>query len=192
MMAVVGATALVTLVGFWPRTTSAREVALADRMGEWDEDGVKFGDIVVRGELAPDATGWVLVRKLENKSDARARCTVEERLLRTETMPDARVEPSATVVFERTQTFELGPHEKRAIGIRISAEISAKITEAARRRGMIEDARAHAITTGDFDDREKLEATYMRYDVDYLKPLAPGDTAAIENNGVDHPARMPI
>jgi hypothetical protein len=192
MMVVATATAAVTLVVAWPRATSAREVTILDRQGEWDEDGSKFGDIVVHANLVPDATGWVLVRKLENKGDAREKCTVAERLLRTETMPDARVEPSPTVLFERTQTFELGPHEKRAIGIRLSDEVSAEMTASARQRAKIENARSLAITTGNFEDRNALEATYMRFDVDYLKPLSPGDTAAREENGVDHPARMPL
>jgi hypothetical protein len=106
-------------------------------------------------------------------------------------MPDARVEPSPIVVLERTQTFELAPHEKRAIGIRLSDDVSAEITASWRRRAQIEDARTRAITTGNFEDRRALEATYMRFDVDYLKPLAPGDTAAHEDNGARHPARMP-
>jgi hypothetical protein len=191
MVVVAAATAVVTLVVAWPRATSAREVTLADRQGEWDEDGVKFGNILVRAELVPDATGWVLVRKLENRGDSRESCTVDERLLRTETMRDARVEPSPTVVFERTQKFELGPHEKRAIGVRLSDERSAEISAAMRRRRVIDDAYDHAIATGNFENRNALEATYMRFDVDYVKPLAPGDTAANESNGVEHPARMP-
>lgn len=190
-MVVAAATAVVTLVIAWPRPTSAREVSLSDRQGDWDEDGAKFGNIVVRAELVPDATGWVVVRKLENRGDARESCTVAERLLRTETMRNARVEPSPVVVFERTQRFELGPYEKRAIGVRLSDEQSAEISAALRRRMEIDAVFDHAIATGNFENRKAIEATYMRFDVDYVKPLAPGDTAAKEDNGVEHPARMP-
>lgn len=192
MALVAVATAVVTLVIAWPAASSAREVSMSDRQGEWDENGVKFGNILVRAELVADATGWVLVRKLENQGDGRESCTVQERLLRTETMRDARVEPSPSVVFERTQKFELGPHEKRSIGVRLSEATSAEISAAMRRRKVIDDAYDRAIATGDFEDRKALEATYMRFDVDYIKPLAAGDTAAKEDNGVEHPARMPF
>ena len=191
MVVVAAATAVVTLVIAWPRQTSARQVSLADRQGEWDENGAKFGNIVVRADLVADATGWVIVRKLENQGDARESCTVQERLLRTETMRSARVEPSPSVVFEETQRFELGPHEKRAIGVRAPEAISAEISAAMRRRIEVEAAYDRAVATNDFHDRKALEGTYMRFDVDYVKPLAPGDTAAKEDNGIEHPARMP-
>ncbi len=187
-------TVAVILVALWPRQTSAQEVSEYDRQGEWDDDGMKFGDIVVRGALVADGTvpgGWVLVRHLENKSDAPSKCTVEERVTRTETMPDARVEPMGVTVVLRTQTFELGPHQKRAIGVPLAEPLGKEITANAIAASRIQNARARAFETGKYNALSDSEI-YMRFGVDYLKPLKPGQTAApIEDNGVTHPARMP-
>lgn len=185
-------TAVVSLALTWPRETSAREVSMSERQGEWDDDGARFGDVVVKGDLVADERGWVLVRKLENKGEARAKCTVEERLLRTETMLDARIEPAPFVVINRTQTFELAPHEKRAIGIPLPAAVSAEISAAVARGAAIQLARDHAIASQDFHNRAVFEQTYMRYDVGYIKPLATGDTPADEGTGAEHPAVMPF
>ncbi len=188
------ATTAVMLITAWPRETNAQEVAEWERQGEWDDDGMRFGNIVVRGDLVFDATvpgGWVVVRTLENKSDTRDKCTVEERVLRTETMPDARVEPPPFAVVDRMQTFELGPHEKRAIGVPLAEALGHEITDARKVERAVEAARERAIASQHIT-RDVFERTYMRYQVDYLKPLPPGATAAPTDNGVLHPAVMPM
>ena len=68
------------MVVLWPRTTRAQEIPDLERQGEWSEDGVEFGEIVVSGEIVADAKvqgGWALVRTLVNTSDEPQRCTVE-------------------------------------------------------------------------------------------------------------------
>ena len=188
------ATMSVMLLATWPKNTNAQEVAEWERMGEWDENGSRFGNIVVRGELAADANvagGWVIVRTFENKGDLAEKCTVEERLLRTETMPDARVEPAPFALIDRTQTFDLGPHQKRSIGIPLPAPIGEEIARNAQRRDAIESARARAMDGNHMNALAIADAqTYMRFHVDYVKPLPPGATAAPTENGVFHPVRM--
>ncbi|MBL8607573.1 MAG: hypothetical protein JNL38_09645, partial [Myxococcales bacterium] len=72
---------VIGLLSLAPRTTEAEEIADYERSGEYDEDGQRFGDLVVSGKLTPDAKapgGWVLVRTLENKGDAPVECALEE------------------------------------------------------------------------------------------------------------------
>jgi hypothetical protein len=189
-------TAAVTLIGVWPKQTCAQEVAEWERQGEFDDDGARFGDIVVKGELVADGTvagGWVLVRTLVNKSDKSAKCTVEERVTRIETVLDARVEPPGFTVVLRTQTFELGPHEKRAIGVPLAEALGSEITANLKTRASIQAVRVHAMETGEFTAAagKLARQTFMRFSVDYLKPLPPGASAAPPANlGVTRPQGM--
>jgi hypothetical protein len=187
------ATFTLTLFALWPRSTWAEPIADGERSGEWDEDGMKFGDIVVSGELAPDPSvpgGWVIVRTVENKSDAPATCKIEERIARTETMQGARVNPPPYVVMLRGVTITLAAHEKRKLGIPIAASIGGQITASERARTTIENAQANALAHERYSD-PVMDRTYMFYEVQYLKPLAPGDTVAQPDYAVTRPMRMP-
>jgi hypothetical protein len=174
-----GGTAAVVLVTAWPRTTMAEEIPDTDRMGEYEEAGMKFGNIVVQGQLVPDGSpgGWSLVRTFENQSDAPEKCVLEERVLRTETMQGARVTPPPVAVVQRNQTIALGPHEKRKIGIRLPPAVGAQITAGMRRKAWIEQSQQRALAAERYDAPE-MRATYMTFDVEYLSALPPGATAA--------------
>lgn len=187
-----GGTAAVVGVS-WPRTTYAEEIPDVDRMGEYEEEGMKFGNIVVNGELVAEAStpgGWSLVRTFENTSDAPEKCVIEESVLRTETMPDARVAPPPTAVVLRNQTVALGPHEKKKIGVRLPKEVGEQITAGLRRRAWIESARNRAYAAERYDGPE-MTATYMTFHVQYLTALPPGATAQRPvDNGIRRPARL--
>ena len=183
-----------TLSTLWPRATFAEEVADWERHGEWDEDGEKFGNIVVRGDLVADATvpgGWVLVRTIENKGDEAESCQIEERVLRTETMPGARVEPPPYAVLLRGVSISLGAHEKRSLGIPLAASIGAQITSNLQARAAIEKGQARAIELERYRD-PVFQRTYMSFRIEYLKPLPPGATVAKPEQGVTRPMGMPM
>jgi hypothetical protein len=184
-----GSTAAAVLVVAWPRTTLAEEIPDSDRMGDYEDEGMKFGNIVLKGELVADGTpsGWSLVRTFENQSDAPEKCVIEERVLRTETMPGARVTPAAVAVVQRNQTIALGPHEKRKIGVRLSESIGAEITAGLKRKAWIEQAQQRAIAAEHYD-APAMRATYMTFDVEYLSALPAGATAERHHdNGVLRP-----
>jgi hypothetical protein len=184
-----GGTAAAVLVVAWPRTTLAEEIPDSDRMGEYEDEGMKFGNIVVKGELVADGTpsGWSLVRTFENQSDVPEKCVIEERVLRTETMPGARVTPASVAVVQRNQTIALGPHEKRKIGVRLSESIGAEITAGLRKKAWIEQTQQRAIAAERYD-APAMRATYMTFDVEYLSALPAGATAERHHdNGVLRP-----
>lgn len=183
-----------TLSALWPRTTFAEAVTDAERQGEWDEDGAKFGNVVVKGELVADGTvpnGWVLVRTLENKGDEPETCQIEERILRTETMPAARVRPPPYAVLLRGVTVTLRGHEKRTLGIPLPASIGAQISANLRLLASIERGRERALTLERYRD-PVFAQTYMEFEVEYLKPLPPGATVAKVDTGVTRPMGMPM
>jgi hypothetical protein len=189
-----GGSAAVILVLAFPRTTFAEEIPDSDRMGEYgEEEGMKFGNIVVKGELVADGSvpgGWTLVRTFENQSDQPEKCVLEERVLRTETMPDARVTPPPVAVVQRNQTVALGPHEKRKIGIVLSPAVGAQITAAKRRQAWVEQARARAIAAERYGGPE-TRATYMVFEVEYMTALPPGATAEKRrDNGILRPQAL--
>lgn len=188
-------TAALCLAVLWPRPTLAEEIPDDERQGEYEDLGMKFGNIVVKGELVADVRvpgGWALVRTLENKSDEPESCTVEERVLRTETMPEARVTPAPTPVVLRNQRISLGPHEKRTIGIALPRTLGEQITAGILAKASIERDRDRAIAAEKWDS-VNLTRTYMAFHVEYLKPLPPGAKAAPHTNtGIVRPERMPM
>ena len=184
------ATLTLTLATLWPRQTFAEAITDEERQGEWDDDGAKFGNVVVKGELVADgANGWVLVRTLENKGDAPETCALEERVLRTETMPDARVNPPPYAVLLRGVTVTLRAHEKRSLGIPLPASIAQQIAANLRLRASIEKGRERALTLERYQD-PVFQQTYMFFAVEYLRPLPPGATVAKVDNGVTRPMTM--
>lgn len=190
-----GGTAALMLVAAYPRTTFAEEIPDSDRMGEYAEEGMKFGNILVQGQLVADgsvAGGWTLVRTFENQSDQPEKCVLEERVLRTETMPDARVTPPPVAVVQRNQTIALGPHEKRKVGVILPAAVGVQITAARQRQAWVERARARAMEAERYNAPE-LRATYKIFEVEYLTALPPGATAERRpDNGVTRPETMPM
>jgi hypothetical protein len=187
-----GGAAAVVLTMALPRTTHAEPIADIDRQGEWAEEGMKFGNILVRGELVADGSapgGWALLRTLENQSDAPESCVLEERVTRTETMMGARVTPPATAVLLRNQPIALAPHEKKSIGVRLPPSLGAQITAAHRTRALIERAYARTVESGKVDPF--AERTFMTFEVAYFTPLPAGATAAPpEDNGVRRPQAL--
>jgi len=180
-----GAIALMVL---YPRTTQAEDVEDYDRVGEWDDDGQRFGSIVIHASLEPSPTapgGWTLVRTFENKSDEIAEATVEEHLQSTESLEGARVTPAPVTVLARTQKLKLGPHEKKSIGVFLPATIGPKITKGEQRHAL-----GRALMAAGKSDNDM---TYEEFSVTYLRPLAKGETVAKHEGEyrVDHPARMP-
>lgn len=190
-------TLVASLTALWPRTTHAdlTEIPDSERQGDYDEDGMMFGNIVVKGQLVADGKapgGWALVRTYENKGDTAETCTLEERVLRTETMPDARVNPRSVAVIVRTQKIALGPHEKRSVGVYLPPAIGAAMTQGHKTKSNIEQQREAAIAAEKYDLLQSGR-TYMTFDVEYLKPLLPGTKAEVPaDNGILRPAGMPM
>lgn len=190
-------TLVASLTVLWPRTTHAdlTEIPDSERQGDYDEDGMMFGNIVVKGQLVADAKapgGWALVRTYENKGDTAETCTLEERVLRTETMPDARVNPRSIAVIVRTQKIALGPHEKRSVGVYLPPAIGAQMTQGHKTKANIEQQR-DALIAAEKYDLIQYGRTYTSFDVEYLKPLLPGTKAEVPvDNGVFPPAAMPV
>lgn len=189
-------TLMASLTVLWPRTTHAdlTEIPDSERQGDYDEDGMMFGSIVVKGQLVADSKapgGWALVRTFENKADTPENCTVEERVLRTETMPDARVNPASTAIIVRTQRIALGPHEKRSVGVFLPPAVGAQMTAGHKTKASMEQRRERAIAEERYDALADGR-TYMTFDVEYLKPLQPGTKAAPPlDTGTTRPAAMP-
>ncbi|MFO0736691.1 MAG: hypothetical protein U0270_12475 [Labilithrix sp.] len=183
---------LVALLLLFPRRTQAEAVEEYERRGEMDDDGQRFGAIVVRGELVPSANapgGWSLVRTYENRSDEAIEMALEEHVDRVETMAGARVEPPAVSVLARTQTLRLGPHEKRSIGTYLPEKLGREIAKARAVQAWVSAQMVAGKSDGD--------RTYDRYGVYYRRPLAPGETAAVREPDPDvyvekKPARAPV
>jgi hypothetical protein len=164
---------VVALVILFPKTTEAYSVEDYERMGEIDDDGQRFGAIVVKGELVASVNapgGWTLVRTYENKSDELAEVTLEERVQSTESMYGARVSEVPVTVLERTQKLRLAANEKKAIGTYLPAQIGEGITKAHRAEAI---GKAQ-IAAGHYES----PIAFQTYSVAYFRPLAKGETAA--------------
>jgi len=191
--------ALCTLVVFLPKNTHADDT---DEVHDWERAGESlvddagnlrghlFGKVLVKGELKRAATGWVLVRTFENTSEEVASAVVEEKLTEQLAAHYARVSPPAVTLALRTQRVTLGPHEKRTVGIPISAAVSQRMdTNAAILAGILrEEQRA---SEDHPPNLAIMQRTYQEYGVSYLSPLPPGKRAAREPNvGVTAPQVM--
>jgi hypothetical protein len=165
-------TAVVTLTLLWPRPTHADDIADWERQGEYEEDGMRFGDIVVKGALVPDRAvpgGWALVRTLENRSDEPQNCVVEERVMRTEGSYDGRVGSTPTAVLLRNQPIKLAARQKLSIGVALPQAMGEEITRTAR-----DEARARRA----MESPTRPTGGYANFHVEYLQPLPPGARAA--------------
>jgi hypothetical protein len=166
-------TGLVALVVLLPKTTEAEVVEEYQRMGEADDDGQRFGAIVVKGELVASANapgGWTLLRTYQNKSDELAEVTVEERIDSIESMYGARVSEVPVVRLQRTQKLRLGANEKKAVGTYLPEKLGQSMTKAHRAEAF---AKAQ-MEAGHYEN----PIAFTSYTVSYLRPLAPGETAA--------------
>jgi hypothetical protein len=164
---------IVALCVLLPKTTHAEAVEDYERMGEGDDDGQRFGAIVVKGELVATANapgGWTLVRTFENKSDTPAEAALEERIETAESMYGARVASMPTVALSRTQKIRLAANEKKSIGTYLPEKLGQAMTKAHHAEAM---GRAQ-IMAGHYEN----PVSYQTFSVSYLRPLAPGETAA--------------
>jgi hypothetical protein len=157
--------AAVGLISLWSPPTQAIEVADYERAGEWDEDGQRFGNIIVKGELVPTANGYTLLRTFENKSDEAESCDLEERVLRTESSAGSRSSPAPVAVIQRRQRVALKPHETKKVGVYLAPALERQVAENANLPQML-------LARNDYS------TTYYTFAVDYLRPLQPGETAA--------------
>lgn len=165
--------AVVALIILLPKTTQAEAVEDYERMGEYEEDGQRFGAVLVNGALLPTANapgGWSLVRTYENKSDAPVEVTLEERIESTESAYGARVTDLPIVRLSRTQKLRLGANEKKSIGTYLPEKLGQAMTKAHHNEAM---SKAQ-MEAGRYDN----PISYSYYSVKYLRPLAPGETAA--------------
>lgn len=170
----------VSLVALYPRVTIAEEVSDAERVGESDEDGQRFGDIVIKGELVAAANapgGYSLVRTAENKSDAVAEADVEERIVRTDAFTGSRTGGMPTTVVTRHQKIRLGPHEKKVVGTTFAKAIGEDMTRSAKlQQGMA----AYYARLAD-DDSVPIGPPPMvamhSYWTEYYRALKPGEVA---------------
>ena len=164
---------VVALAILFPKTTEAEVVQDYERMGESDDDGQRFGAIVVKGELVPSANapgGWTLLRTYQNKSDEIAEVTLDERIETRESMYGARVSAVPSVALERTQKLRLGANEKKAIGTYLPEKLGESMTKAHRLEAL---SKAYA-ESGHWEH----PIAFQDYAVSYLRPLAYGETAA--------------
>lgn len=167
----------VTLVVLYPRVTIAEEVSDAERAGESDDDGERFGDIVIRGELVAAAGapgGWSLVRTAENKGDAVAEADLEERIVRTDAAILSRTGGVPTTVVTRHQKIRLGPHEKKVVGTTFARAIGEDMTRSAK----IQQGLQAYYARGDSDGTAPPPMIAMHtYSTEYLRALKPGEVA---------------
>lgn len=167
--------AFVAAVLLLPRALQAEEVSAEERMGEWDDNGERFGGIVVRGELvaSPIAPGgYTLVRTYENTSEVRERQVVEERVLLQEGQRGARTGYVAEPALVRTQVLDLAPHQKKTIGTYLPVGLAEKMVQAEKVRTAVD----RRIEAGDY--MSTIGIVTRQYSVDYLRPLAKGEVAA--------------
>lgn len=169
----------VSLVAFYPRVTIAEEVSDAERAGESDEDGERFGDIVIKGELVAAANapgGWSLVRTAENKGDAVAEADIEERIVRTDAAIASRTGGVPTTVVTRHQKIRLGPHEKKVVGTTFAKAIGEDMTRSAKIQQGIAAFYARAETDESAGGPPPMVAMHT-YWTEYLRALKPGEVA---------------
>jgi hypothetical protein len=184
--------AVVAAILLLPRVTEAEAVEDYEREGEFEDDGQRFQSVVVNGSFVAAANapgGWTLVRTYENKSDEAAHIALEERVCEQWTMRNARVTPSPKTVLSRTQKVDLGPHEKKTIGVYLPESITTELTRTHKIKAGI-DAQ---IAAGKYDMSSSV--TYNEFNVVYLRQLAPGETLAVHERNPDleniRPAAMP-
>lgn len=167
----------VSLVTLYPRITIAEEVSDAERAGESDEDGERFGDIVIKGELVAAAGapgGWSLVRTAENKGDAIAEADLEERIVRTDAFIASRTGGAPTTVVTRHQKIRLGPHEKKVVGTTFARAIGEDMTRSAK----IQQGMQAYYARGDSDGPAPPPMVAVHtYATEYLRALKPGEVA---------------
>ncbi|MBX3234307.1 MAG: hypothetical protein KIT84_21575 [Labilithrix sp.] len=180
-------TALVAGILLLPRALQAEEVSDEERLGEYDEDGERFGSIVVKGELVASSSapgGWTLLRTYENKGEEKARVVVEERVTRTVSEMGTRVSPAPEAVLVRTQVLELAAHEKKSIGTYLPAGLAEQVG-AGRRREALLIAR---LENGGMWTPGEITTSFA---VDYLRPLAKGEVAARAQRRFNGPVAPP-
>jgi hypothetical protein len=176
----------------WPRPTCAEEIDDSERGGEWSDEGEKFGQVVVKAELVAAVGGWTLVRTVINTSAEPQTVAVEERIMRAESMLDARVDGTPMVVTATMRTFKLGPHERQKIGITLPAALGAEMTAARTTRNAAERARIVVEETGTISAAKyaAYSTRFANFFPQYLKPLPPGATAK-KPDYISGPGRMP-
>ena len=166
----------VSLVVLYPRVTEAEEVSENERYGEFEDDGNRFGDIVIKGELvaangAPG--GWSLVRTAENSSDHAAEANVEERIVANDTNTGSRVGGETTAVLTRHQKIKLGPHEKKVVGTTFAKALGEAMTVNAKIAQGIRIANENP----DENAPGPFRRPYKEYRTEYLRELRAGETA---------------
>jgi hypothetical protein len=194
MVLVTGGALACTLGLLYPRSTSAEEISDEERAGEWSEDGMKFGEIAVKADIVADAKvpgGWAIVRTIVNTSDAPQTASVEERIMRAESMVDARVDGTAVVASAVMRTFTLRPHERRKIGFAMPVALGEAVTAGRRTEAAARRAQDRMFENGQSDPATSAvyERTFSTFFVEYLKPLPPGATAQLR--GSSGPGRLP-
>jgi hypothetical protein len=125
--------ATTTLAVAWPRVTLADPDD--DRMGEWTDDGTKFGDVLVKGELVHDTharSGWRMVITAENKGDAPASAVLESDLTRQMVNPQARVSPEAAKLWKNSERITLAAHAKTTVTRDVPAWIAQQLDNTAK------------------------------------------------------------
>ena len=166
----------VSLVVLYPRVTEAEEVSDEERYGDFEDDGNRFGDIVVKGELVAASGapgGWSLVRTAENTSDRAAEADVEERIIESDTMVASRVGGVSAPVLTRHQKIKLGPHEKKVVGTTFAKSIGEAMTVNAKiARGV-----QQAYENQDENAPAMMPRPYKEYRAEYLRELRPGELA---------------
>jgi hypothetical protein len=167
-----------TLAAVAPRTTFADGNDNADRMGEYTADGMKFGDVVVSGQLVKDPhsrTGWSEVITAENKGEDQASCELETDLTRQMIQPMSRVGGGeATAVVKGTETITLAAHQKTTIRHDVPAFLAQQLDNADRIQRAKAKAQADAEKTGNYDQNVQavMYAPYPSFGVSFLKARA--------------------
>ena len=144
-----GAALTVTLC--WPRMTMADGDS---PIGVHTLDGMKFGDIVVNGELVADKgakSGWAMMVTAKNMGDHDETCDVQAELTRTMVNPMARSAPPAEAIWKKRHSWTVLAHETVKQRIEIPAAFAVQVAQAAREQRLRE-----TLKTRDFSNSYKV------------------------------------
>jgi hypothetical protein len=135
-----------------PRTTFA-DGDDADRMGEYTDDGTKFGDIVVKGEIQKDAhskTGWMVLITAKNTADHPETMSLEMDMDRRFTVPEARVPSEQAMLYSQTQPITVAANSTLTISRPVPAWVVPQLETGRRMEAARADAQRKVDNGADF------------------------------------------
>jgi hypothetical protein len=165
-------TAAATLAVCAPRTTFA-DGDDADRMGEYTDDGTKFDDIVVKGEIQKDAhskTGWLILITAKNTADHPETMSLEMDLDRRFTTPEARVAAEQAMLYSQTQSITVPANGTITLSRPVSAWAVPQLETGRRMQAARADAQRKVDNGADVDRLAPvIYAPFPSFEVAFFK-----------------------